>query len=87
MSYSDKFSKDIGKLKKSYPQLSFGYLGNLSSRFGDDRDWFVFAGATKWGGYRTKDLKEMWTAWKKQKKSFLKRLRNELSGLESDGET
>jgi len=75
---SDSYSAleaDVKQLKSQYPDLSFGYLGNLDSKFGDDRDWFVFAGNNRrWGGYRTKELDKMLTNWNRDKERFLNTL-------------
>ncbi len=75
VSPENKFNAEIDQLKKQYPTLSFGYIGNIWNERGmpkDDRAWYVFNGRTKFGGYSTKDLPAMWDRWQKHKEKFLK---------------
>lgn len=64
-----KFEDEIQKLKTTYPNISFGYIGNVwnDARYQpqDDRSWYVWNGRNKWGGYRTIELPEMWEKWDK----------------------
>ncbi len=75
----NKFQADIDALKQQHPNLSFGYIGNLTgdSRIGDngdDRAWYVWnvknGERQKWGGFRTRELPEMWQQWQTAKAKF-----------------
>lgn len=75
VSPQDKFNAEIEQLKKQYPNISFGYIGNMWNEPGmpkDDLSWYVFFGRNKFGGYATKDLPLMWDRWQKHKEKFLK---------------
>jgi hypothetical protein len=68
---------DIENLKKTHPNLSFGYIGNYESdpRIGDNRSWYVWnvknGTRQKWGGFDTKDLPLMWKQWQASKAKVL----------------
>ena len=77
----ENLQNDIdNNIKKDYPGISFGYIGNFSldSRYGDDRSWYVFSnamsnkgGKINFGNYSTSELPKMWEDWNNQKERFL----------------
>ncbi len=69
-STTQSMDKLVAELAAKYPQagLSFGYLGNYSRRWGDDRSWSVFtkissanvhSNSVYWGSFSTEDLPRM----------------------------
>jgi hypothetical protein len=60
-------------LKARFPGISFGYIGNLDIRWGDDRSWYIFLPPSqrdgyigiydRVGGYRTEKLDAMLADW------------------------
>jgi hypothetical protein len=71
-----EFNADIDALKAQHPNLSFGYIGNLTNDprigdNGDDRSWYVWNGRGKWGGFPTRDLPTMWQQWQAAKAKVL----------------
>jgi hypothetical protein len=71
-----EFNADIDALKAQHPNLSFGYIGNLTNDprigdNGDDRSWYVWNGRNKWGGFPTRDLPQMWQQWQTAKAKIL----------------
>ena len=70
MDPADGMEKLVRELATKYPNagLSFGYIGNCSKRWGDDRSWSVFTkiprsvgfgGSIYWGSYNTDELDQM----------------------------
>jgi len=73
-SFYNKFHAEIASLKSTYPNISFGYIGNVWNEPGmpkDDRSWYIWVGNKKFGGYDTQDLPRMWNDWQKKKQQFL----------------
>jgi hypothetical protein len=72
--HQDNFDQEIKQLKGKHPNISFGYIGNVNTKPGyppDERDWYVWNGKNKFGGYSTKQLPAMWDLWQKNKEKFL----------------
>lgn len=53
MTNKEKMEALVANLAEAFPQfsLSFGYIGNLDHRWGDDRSWRVFTNRRESGGH------------------------------------